>query len=205
MSFFNFFKSKSNKDKEINSVNKPERPITHKDAQGYLIMPQPTVHHYREFKTTDYNGHQRTIFATEEEVMFPDGCLITSRTDLTGRITHANDAFVTMSGWQRHEIIGQTHNVLRHPDMPSAVFRDMWTTIQANQKWHGYMKNLRKDSSFYWVYATVIPNMRHDILMGYTSVRRKPSRAKIMEAEAQYRDMLAEELSQQPNKMLQIK
>lgn len=175
-----------------------------KDEQGCLIMPKPSASPYREFMITGYNGHQRKIYASDQEVDFPDGCLITSKTDLNGVITHANESFVMMSGWQRQEIISQMHNVLRHPDMPSAIFAQMWETIKRGEKWHGYMKNLRKDGSFYWVYATVIPNIRHDIVMGYTSVRRKPSRAKIAEAQARYQGMLAEEQQANHQKIVRV-
>lgn len=149
-----------------------------------------------EFKATQlnyYNGEQRTVYTTEMETSFPDGCLITSRTDLNGNITHANGAFVILSGWSREEIIGQPHAILRHPDMPKAAFADLWSTVSKGEKWNGYVKNLRKDGGFYWVYATVIPNIRHDKIIGYTSVRRKPSRDKIIEIEKVYAEMLAAE------------
>ncbi|SSY80898.1 PAS domain-containing protein [Alysiella crassa] len=205
MSLFDFFKTKSKSDTKDKKPPANALSAVIKDSNGNLIMPTPTINHYREFRIKGYDGHERTIYATEEEVMFPDGCLITSKTNLKGEITHANESFITMSGWQRHEIIGLQHNVLRHPDMPSAVFKEMWETIQAGRKWHGYVKNLRKDSSFYWVYATVIPNIRHDILMGFTSVRRKPSRDKIAQAEADYQKMLETELNNDQARMIRVK
>ena len=124
---------------------------------------------------------------------FPDGCLITSRTDTNGIITHANEAFVIMSGWNRDELIGAPHSILRHPDMPAAAFKDLWDTVTRGEKWHGYVKNLRKDGGFYWVYATAIPNIRHGKVEGFTSVRRKPSREKIASCTELYAKMLAEE------------
>ena len=195
MNWLNFL-GKSKKAKSEPDNQQTKQPGSLKDAAGCLIMPKPKIANYREFLILGYDGNQRRIYASDEEVMFPDGCLITSKTDLNGVITHANESFVTMSGWQRQEIISQTHNVLRHPDMPSAVFEEMWATIKKGEKWHGYMKNLRKDSSFYWVYATVIPNIRHDVFMGYTSVRGKPSREKIIQAEQLYQTMLSEEKNQ---------
>ena len=77
--------------------------------------------------------------------------------------------------------------------MPRAVFKDLWDTMAAGQKWHGYVKNLRKDGSHYWVYATAVPNKRQGKVVGYTSVRRKPSRTKVAELSAVYKQWLAEE------------
>ena len=73
--------------------------------------------------------------------------------------------------------------------MPAAAFKDLWETVQRGEKWHGYVKNLRKDGAHYWVYATVIPNVRKGNVVGYTSVRRKPSRKKVEEAAALYKTM----------------
>lgn len=147
----------------------------------------------REVVMSYFNCEGRTVYVTDIEVEFPDGCLITSRSDSQGVITHANDAFIQLSGWNRDEIIGQTHEILRHPDMPKAAFADLWETINRGEKWNGYVKNLRKDGSFYWVYATVIPNIRNGKTIGYTSVRRKPARDKIAAIEKTYADMVAAE------------
>lgn len=146
-----------------------------------------------ECKQTYADGTSRRVFYTESEVQFPDGQLIVSRVDVAGVITHANDAFVIMSGYQRNELIGAPHNILRHPDMPKAAFADLWATVSAGTKWHGYVKNLRKDGAFYWVYATVVPNVRQGVIAGYTSVRRKPSRRKIEAFSATYADLLSAE------------
>lgn len=139
------------------------------------------------------NGTSRSVYATNIETPFPAGELIVSRTNLEGIITMVNDAFVHMSGWEKEDLIGQPHHILRHPDMPSAAFQDLWTTVIAKQKWQGYVKNLRKDGGHYWVLATVIPNMRSGEVVGYTSVRREASRQKIDEISEQYREMKAQE------------
>lgn len=139
------------------------------------------------------DGSARTVYVTDKELPFPDGKLIVSRVDLAGVLTHANDAFVEISGYSRDELIGKPHHILRHPDMPKAAFKDLWETVQAGKKWHGYVKNLCKDGSYYWVYATAVPNVRRGETVGYTSVRRKPSRSKIAEAERLYATMLQEE------------
>jgi len=129
----------------------------------------------------------------DEEVAFPEGKLIVSRTDVKGIITHCNQAFVNMSGYSEGDLIGQPHHILRHPDMPRAAFKDLWSTIRQNKKWYGYVKNLRKDGRFYWVYAGVVPNVRDGNLIGFASVRRKPSRAKVNHHIQLYKEMLAVE------------
>lgn len=155
-------------------------------------MPRPSEP-CQEHVQTYYEGFTRTIYTTDKETFFPEGYLITSRTDLEGRITHANEAFVVMSGWTREELIGSLHSILRHPDLPKAAFKSLWDDVRAGKKWHGYVKNLRKDGGFYWVYATVIPNIREGKVVGYTSVRRQPSRNKITELSAVYKQWLSEE------------
>lgn len=159
-----------------------------------LQMPEPERDN-QMFWRENYYGARYPVYVTDYEEEYPDGCLITSRTDLNGIITHANEPFVQLSGWTREELIGSPHCVLRHPDMPAAAFRDMWETLQAGKKWYGYVKNLRKDGGHYWVYATVIPNIRKGEVQGYTSVRRKPARSKIEEVRALYAEMLAQEKS----------
>ncbi|MBR9885075.1 MAG: PAS domain-containing protein [Oceanospirillales bacterium] len=133
-----------------------------------------------------FDGSERVAEIVDEEVPFPDGKLIVSRTNTKGIITHVNQAFVDMSAYSRDELIGANHNILRHPDMPAVAFKGLWDTIEGGEKWQGYVKNLRKDGRYYWVKATVIPNVREGKLVGYTSVRRKPSRSKIAESEAVY-------------------
>jgi len=137
--------------------------------------------HYQEATLKYVDGSERQVLFTNIETEFPEGCLIVSRTDLNGVITHVNQSFVIMSGFSEQELIGQPHYILRHPDMPPAAFAGLWETIQSKNKWHGYVKNLRKDGGFYWVYATVIPNVRHGEIVSYTSVRRKPSAKKVVE------------------------
>ena len=142
-----------------------------------------------EIAHTYHDGTSRVLYDTNIERPYPDGKLIVSRTDLDGILTHVNDAFVEISGYSEDELIGQPQSILRHPDMPRAAYKDLWDTVQAGNKWHGYVKNLCKDGSHYWVYATVVPNVRRGETVGYTSVRRKPSRSKIEAATAQYAQM----------------
>ncbi len=144
---------------------------------------------YQEQTLTYNDGMQRKVLTTDIETAVPDGRLIVSRTDLNGALTHVNRSFVEMSAYQEEELIGESHYILRHPDMPAAAFKDLWETVKGGNKWHGYVKNLRKDGGFYWVYATVIANVRKGEVVGFTSVRRKPSRANVVEAEALYKTL----------------
>lgn len=139
-----------------------------------------------EHQLSYHDGTTRTVYDTGVEHPYPDGKLIVSSTDLNGILTHVNDAFVAISGYIKEELLGKPHHILRHPDMPSEAFADLWATVKAGNKWHGYVKNLCKDGGHYWVYATVVPNIRRGEVVGYTSVRRKPSRSKIEEASKQY-------------------
>lgn len=138
---------------------------------------------------TYHDGTERIVYNNNVERTYPDGKLIVSRTDINGIITHVNDAFVEISGYEVDELIGKPHYILRHPDMPKAAYEDLWNTVEAGQKWHGYVKNLCKDGSHYWVYATIVPNVRRGETTGFTSVRRKPSRSKIEAAAIQYAQM----------------
>jgi len=145
------------------------------------MKPEDIVGEYLEHTLTYYDGTSRKVLVTERESPFPEGRLIVSRTDSKGIITHVNQSFIDMSGYTREELLGAPHYILRHPDMPPVAFKGLWDTLARGEKWQGYVKNLRKDGGFYWVKATVIPNVRNHQVVGYTSVRRKPSRQKIAE------------------------
>jgi len=153
------------------------------------MRPEDVTGPSREETLQFHDGTSRKVFVVDEEVPYPDGRLIVSRTDLEGNITHCNASFVEMSGYSEAELIGAPHYILRHPDMPAAAFRDLWETVRAGRKWHGYVRNLRKDGRYYWVFATVIPNVRNGQVVGYTSVRRKPARAKVDSSVELYAEM----------------
>lgn len=109
-----------------------------------------------------------------------------SKTDLKGRITYANPAFVEISGFEREELLGKAHNIVRHPHIPPSVFKDMWDTLQAGKPWTGIVKNRRKDGGFYWVHALVCPIIESDQVIGYASVRVRPTDEQIKTAETLY-------------------
>ncbi len=144
---------------------------------------------YREVTLNLFGGFRRKVFYSDLEIPYPEGKLVVSTTDKSGIITHANKAFVELSGYNLDELIGSPHSILRHPDMPSVAFKDLWDKVAQGRFWQGYVKNLRKDGAYYWVKATVIPNVRKGEVVGYTSVRRKPSRVKVNEAIALYKTL----------------
>jgi aerotaxis receptor len=129
---------------------------------------------------------------TATEYPFPPGETLVSTTDLKGRILYCNPAFVAVSGFAKDELLGQPHNLIRHPDMPEEAFRDMWETIASGRPWSAPVKNRRKDGSHYWVMANVTPLMQGDVPEGYMSVRTEPSRDEVRAAEALYRTMREE-------------
>ncbi|WP_046061133.1 PAS domain-containing protein [Methylotuvimicrobium alcaliphilum] len=157
------------------------------------MQPEFIKGEYQEMMLELYGGIRRRVLYTESEIPYPDGKLIVSTTDPEGIITHVNQSFVDMSGYTEAELIGAPHSILRHPDMPSAAFKDLWDTVNRGEKWQGFVKNLRKDGGYYWVKATVIPNVRQGKVVGYTSVRRKPSRTKVEESIKLYSAMIQQE------------
>ncbi|PWB30209.1 chemotaxis protein [Pseudomonas sp. SDI] len=123
---------------------------------------------------------------TEHERTFPNDQRLISTTDLNSRITYCNDAFVAISGFTFDELVGQPHNLVRHPDMPPAVFGHMWETIKQGKPWMGVVKNRAKNGDFYWVSAYVTAIYEDGRISGYESVRSVPSREQIRRASALY-------------------
>ncbi|SFN97465.1 methyl-accepting chemotaxis sensory transducer with Pas/Pac sensor [Formivibrio citricus] len=121
---------------------------------------------------------------TQQEVPYPQGMYVVSQTDLKGVITDANEAFVKLSGFTREELIGKSHNVVRHPDVPPAIFADMWASLKAGMPWRAVVKNRCKNGDHYWVDAQIVPIFKNDQIVGYMSVRREPTRQQIQESEA---------------------
>lgn len=134
-----------------------------------------------------------SMFLIETEV--PEAEIIISRTDLKGIITYANHTFCQISGYDDDELIGKPHNIVRHPDMPSAVFKELWESLAKTGKWEGYVKNLRKDNGYYWVYASISGVFKDGKLVEYKSLRRPISFEEKVNAQIRY-DKMKKELGE---------
>ena len=124
---------------------------------------------------------------TNAQYELRDGLSIVSKTDIKGVITYVNPDFVEASGFTEKELLGQPHNILRHSDMPEQAFADLWATLKSGKPWSGVVKNRRKNGDHYWVVANVTPIYENGSLVGYMSVRNKPTREQIDAHEAAYR------------------
>jgi len=134
---------------------------------------------------------RQNLPVTQREYPFPADATLLSTTDEHSHVRYANESFLAVSGFTREELMGQPHNVVRHPDMPREAFADMWATLKAGQSWTALVKNRRKDGDHYWVRANATPIVRNGQLAGYMSVRTKPEPAEVKEAEAIYARFVA--------------
>ncbi len=124
---------------------------------------------------------------TQQEYLLKDDTTLMSTTDLQSYMTHANDTFVQVSGYELHELIGTPHNLVRHPDMPKAAFADMWFTLQQGEPWTGIVKNRRKNGDHYWVRANAVPMVRKGKTTGYMSIRTKATPEEVAAVEPLYK------------------
>lgn len=131
----------------------------------------------------------KNAYVSQKEVPFPPNAVLISRTDTRGIITYANDAFVAISGYTHEELIGKSHNIVRHPDMPPQAFKWLWDTLKERRPWRGTVKNRCKNGDHYWVRATVAPLFENGEVIGYSSVRRPNTREQLAHAEALYRQL----------------
>lgn len=123
---------------------------------------------------------------TANEYLLDEGESILSTTDLQGRLTYVNQDFIRVSGFTEEELIGAPHNLVRHPDMPPEAFADLWATLKAGLPWTGMVKNRRKNGDFYWVLANATPMRQNGNVVGYMSVRVKPTRQQVEQATRVY-------------------
>ena len=128
------------------------------------------------------------LHVTGENYEFPEGSTLMSTTDISSHITYANSSFIAVSGFDKHELMGVPHNLVRHPDMPKQAFADMWATLKSGKSWTALVKNRRKNGDHYWVRANATPVVRGGHVTGYMSVRTKPSLDEVRAAEQLYRD-----------------
>jgi PAS domain S-box-containing protein len=139
------------------------------------------------------------------EKTFAEDEIIVSKTDTKGIITYGNELFIKMSGYTEEELLGANHNIIRHPDMPKIVFKLLWDTVQAGKEIFAYVKNMAKDGSYYWVLANVTPSydLKRNII-GYYSVRRKPSREAINKIAPIYQALINAEKTGGMNESLKL-
>jgi PAS domain S-box-containing protein len=131
---------------------------------------------------------------TGHEVMFADEDIIVSKTDLRGIITYANDVFLKVAGYTEAEILGQPHNIIRHPDMPRCVFKLLWDHIQAQKEIFAYVLNMAKNGDHYWVFAHVTPSYNpQGQHVGYHSSRRVPYADALAKVKPLYQQLRLEE------------
>jgi PAS domain S-box-containing protein len=137
---------------------------------------------------------KRHITPTTVERVMRENDYIVSMTDTTGRITYGNRIFIEFSGYSESELLGTQHNIVRHPDMPRAVFKLLWDKLTNREECFAYVKNMAKDGSFYWVFTNVTPTFdEKGNVEGYFSVRRKPKASGVNVATEVYRLMLEAE------------
>ncbi|WP_419592211.1 PAS domain S-box protein, partial [Thiolapillus sp.] len=141
---------------------------------------------------------------TDNEIVMKDGQFIVSTTDRKGIIQSINRDFIEISGFSSDELIGRNHNLVRHPDMPPEAFEDLWCTIKADKPWIGIVKNRCKNGDFYWVKANVTPMRDHGHVTGYMSVRTKPTRQEIEQADTLYKKVRAGETSLKPSRVERV-
>lgn len=136
------------------------------------------------------------ITPTQQEVLLGGDEVIVSKTDLTGRITYVNRAFMRVANFAEADVLGEQHNLVRHPDMPRGAFKLLWDMLKQEREFFGYVKNITSEGHYYWVFANVTPDRdAHGKHIGYFSVRRKPNRKAIETMESIYREMLSVESS----------
>ncbi len=134
------------------------------------------------------------ISPTQTERTFGEDEIIVSKTDPKGKITYANEVFLEVALYGEHEVLGQPHSMVRHPDMPRCVFKLLWDTLESGKEIFAYVKNMAKNGDYYWVFAHVTPSFDKDgKIVGYHSNRRSPRPEAIAKIEPIYRQLLEEE------------
>ena len=129
-----------------------------------------------------------------QERQFPENEIIVSKTDLKGKILYGNRIFIELSGYTEKELLGKPHNIVRHPDMPKVIFKFLWDSVKNGKEIIAYVKNLSKDGSFYWVKAFVTPSFNgKGEIVGYHSIRLKPTETAKESISALYKALLAVE------------
>lgn len=130
------------------------------------------------------------------ELEYPESELIVSKTDKSGRITYGNELFLKLAGYEEKDILHKPHNINRHPDMPKIIFKLLWDTVKSGKEIYAYVVNKSKNGDHYWVFANVTPSYdEHGKVIGYYSVRRKPSKKALEVIKPLYKKLLLAEKS----------
>lgn len=133
----------------------------------------------------------------ENEVVY-DGLTMVTETDENGNITYVNSKFIQMTGYKKDELLGRSHNILRHPDMPKVVYEELWSSLKQDEPWKGHIKNRRKDGSFYWAVVIITPKHNEEgRINGYIALREAPSRQSLENIKECYRLLKDREMEQE--------
>lgn len=125
------------------------------------------------------------------ELKFPDNEIIVSKTDTSGKITYGNELFLELAGYDEKDILHKPHNIVRHPDMPKVIFKLLWNTLKQGKEIYAYVINRSKSGDYYWVFANVTPSFDNNgKVIGYYSVRRKPSQKALSAIKPLYKELL---------------
>ncbi len=130
------------------------------------------------------------VIAKDNEVTFDENTLLVTKTDLQGKITYANRAFIKIVKMSERELIGKPHSIVRHPDMPKVIFKLLWNYLKDGKEINAYVKNLCSDGSYYWVFANVTPSYFNNQVVGYHSARKKPNAKALELIKPLYKELL---------------
>jgi len=135
------------------------------------------------------------ITPRNSEKIFDKNVLLVTKTDLKGKITYANRAFMDIVSMDEDTLVGAPHNIIRHRDMPKIIFKYLWSYLQDGKEIHAYVKNICADGSYYWVMANVTPSYLNGNVVGYHSSRRLPTREALDIIKPLYQKLLSAEKS----------
>ncbi len=141
-------------------------------------------------KKLGYEKKRLEVPLTGIENKMEENTVLITRTDLNGRITYANQNFLEITEMAEEEVLGKPHSIIRNPEVPRSVYFDMWQTIQKGLPWHGVTKNRASSGNHYWVDANVAPRKENGRIVGYISVRRKPTTEQIQKWDKLFKNIL---------------
>ena len=161
----------------VDYITKPIKPATVRNRVNTHVN---LYLHSIELKTMSQAMQEQNI-KLKQYTSLIDENVITSTTNIKGVISNVSNAFCQISGYSKKELLGQNHNIVRHPDFPDSFYKNLWETIEEDKIWSGEIKNLKKDGSFYWVKAVISPVFEDNIKIGYTAIRQDITDKKIIE------------------------